>query len=289
MTEIAHVAVEKLEGPPSAVSYLPQLPEPAYSELIALADSLGINDSRPGQDSLMSIRTAADNPDLQKFFGRLRALGWDVAHRFVSRAKRTNQFQYWISRTYEEADLDAAELLYLMNWRHLTDFGGRDGERWIGDVEYVGEDTGEGWMQQIGTIGQQSFFVSSMVREQMTRVGIQGVKFHSLHWDRPEEAKGEFWELDAEFQMPPCLLPVVDMDGPIAYEEDLPYSPVELKFERESVAAMGHFDLAWTRENVGDLRRQDWGRHWLVVTQKFRQFFRSINLPVKYGVVRLVK
>lgn len=288
MKQLAHCSVEKFEEPATEGTYIPLIAEPGFSEVLAFAKAQGICNLPLEPTSYFPVSAHPDDPRLQLFFDLLKRHGWNVTHRFVPRASRANQFGYWIARSYDEADLDGAELLYLMNWRHLTDFAGRDGERWIGDAEYVGADTDLGWEQQMGTIGQQSFFVNSQVKQQMTDGDIRGLKFHSLRWNRPNDAKGEFWELDSDFEMPSCLLPVVNMDGPLAYEEDRPYSPVELQFRRSEVDAMGQFDIAWTREEIGDMRRQDWGRHWLVVSQKFRQFFRSINLPINYGIARLV-
>lgn len=287
METFAHLGIEKQEGAPPAKFYIPQLPDPAFSELLAFARNLGIDDSRGNSPSLISIRTPPDNPSLKEFFARLRQLGWEARDTFVSPTQEAGQFKYRISRTYDQYDLDAAEFLYLINWPHLTDFAGRDGERWIGDVDYVGADSGQGWEQQIGTIGMQSFFVNPAIKHRMIEFGLIGLKFHELSWNKPSASKAQYWELDTEFFMPPCLLPVVNMDGPLNYEEGA-YFPVELKFHRSDLVNMPTFDVAWTQETVGDLRREDRGRHWLVVSQKFRRFFLSANLAMNYGVVRLV-
>jgi hypothetical protein len=91
MQKIVYATVEKPETPPTAFPVFPQLSEPTFSQLLAEAKRLGINDSRPNQDMLISIRTFAGNPAVQAIFDRLHELGWDVAHRFISRSKRKKQ------------------------------------------------------------------------------------------------------------------------------------------------------------------------------------------------------
>lgn len=185
MKLLAHCSLQRLEGVLPDRTYIPTVSEPAFSALRAFAKEIGIYNTPYDTGAFFSICVPPEDPRLTQWFQRLDALGWTAAHQWVPAEMRSTTFGYRISRSYDESDLDAAELLYIMNWRHLTHFAGRDGDRWIGDVEYLGADTEEGWAQQIGTIGHQYFFVNSSVRREMIETGIRGLNFHSLRWNRP--------------------------------------------------------------------------------------------------------
>lgn len=293
MRQILHMTVHNRDRwcPPG--DGFPSLPEPEYSELRNYAAGLQILKDGGDRSLSLSIRTPAENPALDGFFTRLRELGWEASHRFLPAEEMRGRFRYRIARVYSEADLDAAELLYLMHWPILTGCGGRDGECWIGEVEYVGDDwCGEhyrmGWRQAFGSVGAQNFFVNTELKDRMISAGLRGLVFHPLAWDRPEEAQGDYWEIDSAFRMPPCLLPLVNRDGPLDYEEERPHTPVELLYRRAEVSAMGDFDVAWPREEVGYVERRDCGHRVLVVTQKVRRFLQSVGHPFPYGVVRLL-
>lgn len=270
----------------------PLLPTSKFVEIFQFSLDMGItpNTNRPPR-IIFTINCTPNHHALPKLFEMLRELGWRPYYGYVQ-ADTPGLFGVRVVREYEPAELAAAELLYLApKWGSLTLTGcaGRQGDRWIGQAWLVdeSEDEEHGWEAEAASIdGRYNYFVNGRLRSALEIEQLQGLRFHPLLWDEPERARADFWEIDTPFRMPPCLLPVVPADGDVKYEEG-GYEPVELRFRREAVGAMGPFDLAWCREKVGKVGSPNHCGSVLVVSQRFREVCERLGIAAGYRIVRL--
>lgn len=240
----------------------------------------------------LAIRCAPDHPGLPRLFDELQKLGWTPYHGYVPPELKATHFQVRTIVTYEAGEIDAAPFVRLQDrWAewHITGFVRRNGKRWVAFSHGVGEDTGQGWDQTHGVVdGWHNYFVHPKVRAHYEKAGLQ-LNYHPLEWDKPEEAKGEFWEIDTPHVMPPCLNHIAQDESGMRFYEDEGREPAELKFRREEVAVMGDFDAAWTREEIGKPGDPRDGGHLLVVSQRFRRACLDFPLEhVSFVPVRLV-
>lgn len=215
-------------------------------------------------------------------------------------SKKGTEFYFRILRTYTAAEYDSAEYLWLptnliyRDYRLVAYFARREGGRWVAKASEV---LGQSRRAPFGGVGEYNYFVNTKLREKLESAGLKGLRFYPLLWDEPSKVKQEYWEIDSEVLMPPCLLPVIrfdngfDKDGKPAfaagYDEGC-YDLIELVFRRSAVSALPEFDIAWTREDL-PWSRPDIGHRRLVVSQRCRQVFNALGMrPVEYGMVRLV-
>lgn len=265
----------------------------ACDGLLQMAVDLGLAEYRTGQTHLSTdLRGAADNPGWQSLFAALQVLGWSPFFGYVPEHLKTTHFQVRTIVTYEEAEIEAADLLCLSAWAdwHITSFARRNGNRWVGHAGAdVGHLTGSGWAQTHGSVdGWRNYFIHPTVRAHFEKTDLQ-LTYHPLEWDKPELAQGDFWEIDTPYTMPSCLTPISQDEAGLRFYDDAGCEPSELRFRRDEVAAMGDFDAAWTKEEVGkpnDLRD---GGHHLIVSQRFRRSCLDYPLEhVSFVPVRLV-
>ncbi|MBL9152127.1 MAG: hypothetical protein JNK37_06570 [Verrucomicrobiales bacterium] len=208
---------------------------------------------------------------------------------FWSQTDTDRLFRVRRIREYDAKDLREAEFLTIVRWGEadpIFSYAGRQGERYIGKVAKAK------WKKRYGlTYCEKSpRFVNDELRAQLEAEELKGIVFHPVFFDRPEKAKGHFWELGSSITMPPCLLPVVTIpntDPPSGHTyDDGGHFPKELRFHRAEVAALGNFDVAITREDI-DLRPTAWWRE-LVISQRAYQVFRKLKLTtVAFAPVRL--
>lgn len=276
------------------VPYSPQVSDDVFLRIAKLAFEWGMSRRPPERaGSMIQIKAELPNTNLERILEILRNASWNPVYGDAPQDSEDG-YAIRISRQYDQEDLDAADFLYVETvWGEwpVAGFVKRNGDRWVGNVDRVGIHSGLGWAQQIGYIdGAYNYFVSDFVKTRMVDEGLQGVRFHPLEWDDPSKAQGQFWEIDASASMPPCGLPVVNAGGILFYQED-GYSPVELRFQAVDVDMLGPFDVAWCREQIGNLTKDNWGRHVLVVSQKFRRAFIKLGLAnlVLFYPVRLAR
>lgn len=270
-----------LRRTPTPVPYTPQVVDETFLRLAKTAFEGGISRKPPERTgSMIQIKALLPNRALEQVLELLQSEGWNPVFGHVSH-DTDGRFPVRVAREYDEDDLNAAEILHVGSvWGEwpITGFVRRNGDRWVGDVDRVGIHSGLKWEQQIGYVdGAYNYFVNDSVREGMLRGGLRGLRFHPLEWNIPSRAQGKFWEVDSTALMPPCNLPVVDMDGTKFYEEN-GHSPVELQFPADDVHEIGAFDLAWCREEIGDLEKSNWGRHVLVVSKRFRSVMKDLGV-----------
>ena len=263
-------------------------------ELLQHALDLGL--SKPGPVSgrpSTDLKAPPDHPGWKDIFARLQQLGWTPYYGYVPPPLKTTHFQVRTVVTYDEADINAAELLRIGQWGEwpICGFERRNGQRWVGLSQGVGEDTGAGWDQTHGYVdGWGNYFVHPKVRDHFEKAELQLI-YHPLEWDKPKAAKGAFWELDAPppHTMPSCLTSISQDEAGMRFFEDVGNDPPELRYRRTEVMAMGSFDAAWTKEEIGVPGEPREGGHHLVVSQRFRSACLDYGLDhVDFIPVRLV-
>ena len=240
-----------------------------------------------------TIDCSPENSNLPYLFKKLEGLGWTAYYGYVPPHLKTTHFQVRTVVTYDEADINAAELLRIGQWGEwpICGFERRNGQRWVGLSQGVGEDTGAGWDQTHGYVdGWGNYFVHPKVRDHFEKAELQLI-YHPLEWDKPKAAKGAFWELDAPppHTMPSCLTSISQDEAGMRFFEDDGNDPPELRFRRAEVMAMGSFDAAWTKEEIGVPGEPREGGHHLIVSQRFRRACLDYGLDhLDFIPVRLV-
>lgn len=284
---------------------LQERPGPTYASRINIDDavaferiqSLGFDETtkRTGWGRRLKVICDYSDPRLEKVLNILGSLGFSASDRSVLQSDhREKEFSPFISRIYDRADFDEAPLLRLdpvsVNKKIATDLKPENGRFKIKVDRRQNSDL------EIGTLDfPPTYLVADSLKAAIETAGLVGIGFEEVVYDRPEVVTKRLWQFAPGIEMPPCLTPRVDatsgdpaVDGVTEFVswDDGGYSPTELKFERESVTAMGDFDVALTRETVGvapGFRRE------IIVSQRFREFLEDRKIrSVGYVPVRLL-
>jgi len=261
-------------------------------QLLQQALDLGLSKSGQGSNHLPTdLKAPANHPGWHEFFARLQHLGWAPHYGYVPADLKATHFQVRTVVTYDHAEINAAELLRIGQWGEwpICGFERRNGRRWVGLIEGVGEETGQGWEQTHGYVdGWGNYFVHPMVRAHFEKTGLQLI-YHPLEWDDPKAAQGTFWEIDTPHTMPGCLTPMSQDEMGMRFFEDAGCEPAELRYRRDEVEVQSGFDAAWTREEIGVPGDPREGGHHLVVSQRFRRACLDYGLNhVEFVPLRLV-
>ncbi len=128
-------------------------------------------------------------------------------------------------------------------------------------------------------------YVSEEGREQLKGGNFEGIHFDPAIFDQPEKAVKQLYQLTSTLTMPPSLLPIQNLDGDVVTEhgnevarfwDDAGYVQPILKYCRDEVKAMGAFDIAMTREQIGYLPQHF--SHQYIVSQRFRQHLEAMKV-----------
>ena len=175
-------------------------------------------------------------------------------------------------------------------------------EKWL--YECLGNDD-EGWRvmarkglsksRHMGSLYSiRALILSSELKGKLEESDLKGLNFIPLRYDMPEKAPRQLWQFGHKVKMPVCLLPRLTQSGDDFHENDMDgaiwdengYRPEELRFRRREVEAMGAFDMATTREKIGEHR--GFHRSEIIVTQRFRKVLDDMKInAVDYIPVRL--
>ena len=228
--------------------------------------------------SVFTIRCEERGQDIAVVLEFLKSCGWLPYYGFTPPELRDSHFGLVMIRKWEERDLDKAEMLRLTQFGTylgpLVWFRGYTDGRFVGAAKSIGADNPVAWDEPFGNgDGHRDYFVHPTVKSAMERE-LKGCRFVPLEWDRPELAKGEFWEIDPEVIMPPCRTKLVLTNNEWWFEEG-GYHLAQVSYQREEVAALGEFDMAWTHEITGETAedRPNYRGRILIVSQRFRRFF----------------
>jgi len=216
-------------------------------------------------------------------------------------------FSASIWREYEEKDLRDLPYVHVYCTRQIADSKGpTEDERCIVEAN---KRLKAKW--DFGNIGFRPVYaLSTRLKELLEREGMKGFRPRPVLFDKPEKAARDLWQLWSDVVMPPCLLPLYDDAGEPTTQDNLadpieytdrprdpgrgvhynggPYREFELCFSGNEVAALGDFDVAITRERVGNTRRV--AVRALIISQRFRQMLKREKLPgMEHIPVRLLK
>lgn len=269
----------------------PHLPRDEYNQARDLLNQLGFNANINSHipDKNILIRCPASHPVLHRIFEMIRNTGMEISQAFVPREDWGKRIRPRILREYDDAELDSFEFLVMASeWYPYSITnpcpGSRDGHL-IGRIERVGTESEEGWDQLFGCIRGGDCVVHPTVRDAFVQAGLK-IDYQPVHWDEPELAEHDYWEIAPTVRMPPCLVPVVNHEVRLAFD-DGPIEPVELRYRSTDVRALGEFDAALTLENTPTIPVSMEAEHKLVVSQRVRQMCKKLGLPVRFIPVRL--
>jgi len=215
-------------------------------------------------------------------------------HSLVPRAEIENAFNLRKSRDYTKGDLDSAELLRLTFTRveigyfdHQT-----DKEQYVVRAERRQKNT-----REFGCLfPSHAFAFAEPLKSKLEAEGLIGPEFKPVIIEPMHKAKKPLWNLTSKVVLPPCLLPLQQNDGE-PFRGDLDkgchydeggYTPVELRFNRSAVEALGKFDVAVTVERTGSHGNHAFRQ--VVVSQRFREVITKLKVSgVNYVPVHLAK
>jgi hypothetical protein len=209
----------------------------------------------------------------------------------------SNEFTIIRRRTYRPDEIAEAELLRAHpNFPYFTmaDWipGGNDETGWTGEANArLKKKLSFGHFDSL-----EVMLFSAELKERLEAERLAGLTFVPIRYDKPSRAARQLWQVAQNTKMPPCLLPrFTQLAEPFTEEsrdgafwlESGGYCPVELRFHRREVAAMGEFDVATTREKAGanfNMMHTD-----VIVSHRFRQVMADAKVKgIEYFPVRLV-
>lgn len=268
---------------PKIRPYGPELSDPDYNEVAKLAVELGLV-TRPPFPGSVSFRIVSDTTckSLNLLLEKLDSFGWKATKKHLPRGER-ELFPLRIDRHYSNDDIEEAEFLYLNSFGNAC--AGRPTKNgWLGISDKV-----ESWDRPLISFGLFTYFVAAYVKSALEIASLVGLGFTKLDWDDASKVKQEYWEIRSGQEMPDSLLTVVDAGDGLTYYFEEGFSIPELAFERSDVQKMGEFDVAFCREEVGNPKKEDMGKHMLIVSQEFRDVFKRLLIAdqVNFLPVRL--
>jgi hypothetical protein len=243
------------------------------------------------RDSDITIRGFEGDPNLEQIIQLLAEVGW-TPHFGETLPRELMPTHFWVRRIrhYEKGEKNQCDYLRLSCWglgEDLFDFES------IRDGLYCANVKGARWKARYGSGYNQhlpsAYFVNGEFKRALEAENLVGLTFKPVLFDKPEKARGEFWQMTSTVTMPPCLLPVLTIPStprPVLCYDDAGQSPLELVFEETAVRKIEPFDVAITREYLSD-EPGAWA--WLfVVSQRFRQVAHKLKLStVDFAPVRL--
>lgn len=218
----------------------------------------------------------------------------EVKTAIIPKANRRSLFAFRRLRKFTKRDLDRAEYLRLnvKGLNRIADFARTSAERYVlRTSDRLKNNLDFGWLDIVIVP-----YVSEKGRKQLEVESFEGIRFVPAIFDEPENAAKQLYELTSTLTMPQCLLPIQNNDGDVVGDDDAEgariwddagYVQPILKYRREEVEAMGVFDIAKTREQIGNLPQHY--RHQYIVSQRFRKHLEAMKVrSVDFVPVELV-
>ncbi len=239
----------------------------------------------------IAISAPVDDPNVEKIFALLASVGWTpYLGEHVPVEMRATHFWVRRIRRYAKGDKDKCDYLRLSRWglgEDLFDFDS------IRDGLYCANVKGARWKARYGFGYNQhipsAYFVNGEFKQVLEVENLRGLAFKPVLFDKPEKARGEFWQMTSTVIMPPCLLPVLTLPGtprPVQCYDDAGQSPLELVYAESAVRQIEPFDIALTCDYLCD--QPDAWAHLFVVSQRFRHLAHKLRLStVDFAPVRL--
>ncbi len=235
----------------------------------------------------LQIQALEQDPHLARILDLLTEAGWKP-HFGEDLPQGLAHNHFWVRRFrhYERGDRDKCGYLHVHGWSKGEALFEFDSVR---DGLYCGKVKGVKWKGRYGRTSlhchSSPFFVNGDFKKELEAENLQGLAFKPVLFDKPEKARGEFWQMTSTVTMPPCLLTVLTIPSTphaLLCYDDGGHFPQELVFEESAVRKIEPFDVALTRENICPLPNA-WPYE-IIVSQRFRQ----VCLKLKMSSVDLV-
>ena len=280
MKESIRIPIYK-KRPGKSLPFGPVLNDSDFDTALCLALELGLINRKPFPGSIFFQIMCEKIDELDVFLAKLESLGWKASRKHVEQGEKET-FSLRTMRTYSEDDIEGSELLSINSFGSCCT-GIRSKNGWTGFTREM-----QSWDRPVLSFGLFTYFVSDTVKTALERAEIN-INFSKLNWDNPGEEKSRYWELQSNTPLPNCLLPIVDTgDGLHLYFEE-GYDEAELSFNRSEMKNIEDIGAAYCCETIGNKQREDMGKHMLIVSQEFREVFKSllIEQQINFRPVRL--
>lgn len=201
---------------------------------------------------------------------------------------------FW-SIKYSAQDINSASLLHLWSTAYIAELMRSPVTEKLTVIA-----SGKGNLKSPRSLGQIYAFSSAIAVNEKMREKIKGSDFIGAGFSEIEINKRcpehkTIWKLDPALILPVSPIPLkkpfgepFDGDFSTGCHYRQCYRDGELSYFQDDIASMGIFDMAATRELVGNYPNGMF-RH-IVVSQRFRQFLKEQRVPgVHYTPVRIIK
>lgn len=272
------------------------------SLLIELLEDLGFQETRKiargTRGRRVHIYVPEDDSRWSQVQKILKDYGLEWYPHFIDRRAFTDR-EYVIrrERVYSREEICQAELLRLAgSERKFAEFApDRSGEVYVVEISQH--------LKNKIDFGCSYFHVSVLMSEKLSKAlkaaKLAVVKFKEASYDKPPKPDTKrLWQFGSTVRMPACKTPRQDThggfvteDGPPAgklgyYWDDAGIQPAELVYSRADVEQLPHFDIAMTREFVGEPFAP---YREIIVTQRFREAMEKHGVKTaQWAPVRLV-
>jgi hypothetical protein len=197
------------------------------------------------------------------------------------RGETVGSYKYSAARIYEPSDLEAAELLFLAGGRGYL----RDANRNEQGLLVIPASQASPSLKLKAVFPAPWIVVSDSVRHIFEAAGLEGLAFReTLVCGRSARAAKEpLWELTSPISLPRIL-------NSVRYEtstfecygiDDDSYQRPEIHYRQSELHALGTFDIARTREPLGDRDPS------LIVSRRFYRCCLDRRIPVDVWPVRI--
>lgn len=137
--------------------------------------------------------------------------------------------------------------------------------------------------------------VKQPLKERLEKLSFKGIEWVELHAKKPKPEDLPIWRIYSSVELPPSPIPLKnsygepfdgDLEKGCHYEKR--FREVELSYDADAIARMGEFDVAVTREWIGNYPGGCF-QH-LVVSQRFRRALGSEKVKgASYTPVRILE
>lgn len=180
---------------------------------------------------------------------------------------------------YSRADIDNAPLLHLSCSSYIAQIGESS------SLDVVDLDATTALIQPKFLGGMRPFpqviAVNEVFKNELNKANLIGLQWVKLHASNATAEHKVIWRMHSSIVLPPSPIPLYnsfftapfDGDYTKGCMVDSPYRDVELAYTKEEIAAMEPFDIAMTREYLGNYVGGCFQQ--IVITQNFRKILQA--------------
>lgn len=272
--------------------------EPVFEAIESLGFEETTKNPKGSLDRYLNIAIKEDDPRIFKIQKILEDYGMvHYPHRFERRAFYDREYVIRRERVYSRAEICQAELLRLAgSERKFAEFApDRSGEVYVVKISQH--------LKSKIDFGCSYYHVSVLMSAQLKAAleseKLAAVKFKEASYEKPPKpGTKRLWQFGSTVTMPACQTvrqdthgAFVTEDGPPKgelgyYWDDAGFQPAELVYNRAEVERLPRFDIAMTREFVGEPFAP---YREIIVTQRFREAMEKHGVTTaEWAPVRLV-